>query len=439
MAHHTNLRTSFRILCATLALAVASVLLAGCKEPLPPEAEGRTIVHVWSGWTGDEEGYFSGLLGLFNESQSEYWAVNTSTIEDDTRIIRALTAGTPPDVFLFWNPANVGVVAKLGCIRPLDERFAASTLRREDFIEGALEFPTIDGKLYAVPFLVDVLGLFYDKQLFIEAGLDPERPPKTFDQLIEYTKILTRFEDGKLRRMGFEEALNRHEALALLGAEFYDAEGRPQFDHPSCIQAVDRLVQLYEIQGGGQEIAAFRAGFGEYTSPNHQFFVHKIAMYTVGQWWPYCIQKYSPGIDYAVAPFPSDVHANGMTFMGGNFMCLAREAANPDGGWAFIRWSQTVEAQLAFCKVMNGMPNIRQALESPEIRTGERMWVMFGKLADIALKAKATFFPPTEISAQYASEIATATQYAVRGTKSPEQACQDAQARLMKAWKDRQE
>ena len=417
----------------TCLLAPLLLAIAGCGDSLPPEAEGRSIVHVWSGWTGDPEAAFERTLQLFNHSQSEYWAVNASTIEDDSRIMRALTAGTPPDVFFFWEPSLLGVVASHGCVEPLDERFEASGLKREEFVDGALELCTANGQLVALPLLLDVFALFYDKQLFREAGLDPDKPPKTTEELLEYTKALTRIEGNQLRRMGY--FIDYPDvALGLLGARFYGPDDRPQFDNPSCVHALELIVRLHEIQGGGQEIDAFRAGFGEYTSPSHQFFVHKIAMYAVGQWWPELTERYAPNMDYAVAPFPCDSNPDGISFMGGNFMSLARGAKNPEGGWAFMRWAQTVDAQLAFAKPMNSMPNIREALEAPELRSGGKLWVKFGEVADVALTAKMTYIRPTSISAQYLNEIKNATQFAVRGTKSPEEACKDAQARLLKAW-----
>jgi len=393
------------------------------------------VVHIWSGWTGDPEETFERTLQLFNQAQSEFWVVNASTIEDDSRIMRALTAGTPPDVFFFWKPSLLGVVAGLDCVEPLEERFDASGLKREEFVEGSLDLCTVNGRLVALPLLLDVFALFYDTQLFREAGLDPEKPPKTTDELLEYIVALTRIEDGKLRRMGYFIDYPE-EALGLFGAEFYGPDDRPQFDDPSCVQALELLSRIHAIQGGGQEIDAFRAGFGEYTSPSHQFFVHKIAMYSVGQWWPELTERYAPEMDYAVAPFPCDTDPNGISFMGGNLMCLPRGAKNPEGGWAFMRWVQTVEAQLAFAKPMNSMPNIRKALESPELRSGGKLWVKFGEVADVALNSKMTFIRPTVISAQCLNEMKTATQFAVRGTKTPEQACKDAQTRLLKAWEE---
>jgi multiple sugar transport system substrate-binding protein len=418
-------------------------VLAACGSSLPREAADRAVVQIWSGWVGDEERAFEQIIDLFNQSQNDFWAVNSSTIEDDTRIVRAVTAGTPPDVFFLWNPYLMGVFAELKAIHPLTDRFGSSGLREADYVDGALEFATLDGELYALPFLVDVAGLFYSRQLFREAGLDPARPPRTLADLLAYTEALTRFEDGRLRRMGFEElggsAGPGPETLALFGAEFYGPGGLPQFDHPSCVRALDSLRRFYALQGGGQAIAAFRAGFGEYTSPSHQFFTHKIAMYSVGQWWPNLIAKYAPDMDCGVAAFPSDVHPNGVTVMGGNFACLPRDAQNSEGGWEFLRWTQTPEAQLAFCKVMYGMPNIRESLASPEIRGKEKPWNWFGALADACLNAHVTFFRPSKVSGIYEQEIRSAIQFAVRETKTPEEACQDAQARILKAWNDLQD
>mgnify|MGYP003694417483 CR=1 FL=1 len=61
----------------------------------------------------------------------------------------------------------------------------------------------LDGKYYALPTAVRSLALFWNKTLFKEAGLDPERPPATLDELVDYAKKLTkRSPNGDLLQAG---------------------------------------------------------------------------------------------------------------------------------------------------------------------------------------------------------------------------------------------
>ena len=61
-----------------------------------------------------------------------------------------------------------------------------------------------EGRYYGIPYTVDLSGLVWNKELFREAGLDPERPPETWDELIEYAQKLTKTNDsGEVEQYGF--------------------------------------------------------------------------------------------------------------------------------------------------------------------------------------------------------------------------------------------
>ena len=59
-----------------------------------------------------------------------------------------------------------------------------------DFIPGLLEDLTLDGNVYALPYNRSTQGMFYNKELFAEAGLDPEAAPATWDEVIEDGKAI---------------------------------------------------------------------------------------------------------------------------------------------------------------------------------------------------------------------------------------------------------
>lgn len=99
--------------------------------------------------------------------------------------------------------------------------------------------------LYAIPFGLHTRTLAYRKSYFKDAGLDPDSPPKTFDEVVEYAKKLT---DAENDRWGLGIYLGPHmaacEAMMALtwsrgGAIFDDASGKATFTDPACVEAVN--------------------------------------------------------------------------------------------------------------------------------------------------------------------------------------------------------
>ena len=60
-----------------------------------------------------------------------------------------------------------------------------------DFLPGFMEDSYVDGKIYSIPFQRSTEIMYYNKDKFVEAGLDPESPPENWDELLEYAKKLT--------------------------------------------------------------------------------------------------------------------------------------------------------------------------------------------------------------------------------------------------------
>lgn len=107
----------------------------------------------------------------------------------DEKLKSAQAAGTAPDI-INNSYGNVVTYAQAGTILPLDDYTDPAIW--EDLYDNVEEFITYDGKHYAYPKLVEPsIALFYRKDLFEAAGLDPETPPTTWDELIEYATALT--------------------------------------------------------------------------------------------------------------------------------------------------------------------------------------------------------------------------------------------------------
>lgn len=120
--------------------------------------------------------------------------VYTGNYDDTvTKIQTAVQGGTPPDVFVSLATQRF-TMASTGMAMPLDDLIAADEEGKayiEDFLPGFMEDSYVDGKIYSIPFQRSTEIVYYNKDKFKEAGLNPDSPPQNWDQLLEYAKKLT--------------------------------------------------------------------------------------------------------------------------------------------------------------------------------------------------------------------------------------------------------
>lgn len=421
---------------AVLAAAAALAVSAGCTRQ--PEA-ARGIVHltVWSMWSGQEEKNFLRVLARYHELHPNVVVENLGAVNDDTKTVRAIVAGVPPDLFTLSDPLYLGPLAANNAVYPLDEWFMRSGLKEADFVPASLGLCRYKGRLYAMPYLIDDYALFWNRRAFREAGLDPNRPPSTLEQLADYAVRLTqRDASGNLLRLGLQPIGDLNVITQDFGGRLYDAAAnRITCDDAGNLAALKWYVDLINRMGGYQKVNGFAAGFGQAQSANNPFFVGKVAMMINGEWNPYWVSRYAPGLDYDVAPIPPPAgqpERARSTWLGGNMICIPRGSKHPKEAWDLLVWMQTKEAQILFAGAMNNVPNIRAALKSPELREGAPYKRKFAVFLDLADSPNGGHFPALPVANLYSNELNTAREMALDGRKTPEQALKDVRARVQK-------
>jgi multiple sugar transport system substrate-binding protein len=134
---------------------------------------------------------------------------NIKVIEQDfpydqynQKVAAAMHAGQGPDIlnlYYGWIPQYV----QQGYLQPIPADFM-STKAIDKYYEPIVHDSKLNGKYYALPIAVRSLALVYNKDLFKAAGLDPNKPPRTWDELISYAKKMTiRNANGQLVQQGF--------------------------------------------------------------------------------------------------------------------------------------------------------------------------------------------------------------------------------------------
>jgi multiple sugar transport system substrate-binding protein len=387
-------------------------------------------------WSGAEERNFLNVLRKYEESHPGIVIENLGAIRDDTKTVRAIVAGVPPDLFTLADPLYLGPLASNGALLALDRPFEASSLRQADFTHASLSQCRVGGSLYAMPYLIDCYALMWNKAAFREAGLPPDTPPRSIAELAEYAVKLTRAPEGNVSRLGLQPLSDMYLINSAFGGELYDAAtGKLTPDHPGCVAALRWYKRLVERMGGYQQVNGFAAGFGQAQGTNNPFFTGQVAMMINGEWNPYWCSRYAPKLDYGVAPLPPmdpTTDAPPVTWLGGNMICIPKGAKHPREAWDLLVWMQTDEAQLLFAEAMNNVPNMRRLLKSRRLREGADFKRKFSVFLDLADSPNGRHFPALPISGLYNNEMATARDLALAGEKSPVQALRDVRVRVQR-------
>lgn len=124
-------------------------------------------------------------------------------------------------------------------IEPLNEHLEDRERTPEDYVEGyaaTMDALAIDGKHYTVPFEVGADMLYYNKAMFVEAGLDPENPPHTMEEILAAAEKLNKPEQGQAgfvargTREGNENSFAWIMMWLLNGGRWEDKSGEQKFD-----------------------------------------------------------------------------------------------------------------------------------------------------------------------------------------------------------------
>lgn len=181
-----------RTFIATTAASTAAVGLAGCGSGTPGQsaeddkaASGRTQIEFWHRtFTPVENEWYADIVKKYNEAQDAVFVTDTEIPADawDQRMKSSQAAGTMPDVYT--DPSTMDEGVRLGQFMALDDLMDADQL--SNLTEQAARIVTVDGKVYGYPLLVEPQSaLFWNKDMFAKAGLDPEQPPTSWAELYD--------------------------------------------------------------------------------------------------------------------------------------------------------------------------------------------------------------------------------------------------------------
>lgn len=272
--------------------------------------------------------------------------VYTGNYDDTvTKIQTAISGGNPPDVFISLATQRF-TMASTGMAIPLDDLIAADGEEGKayiaDFLEGFMEDSYVDGAIYSIPFQRSTMVLYYNKDAFAAAGLDPEKPPTTWEELVEYGAALTNAD-----RMGVGIALNSGSAqwaftgFALQnssdGKNLMSEDGKEvYFNTPENVEALQFWLDLQN------KYKIMNEGIVQWTDLPTQFLAGEVAMiyHTTGNM---ANINANAEFEFGTAFLPGSKRVAAPTGGGNFYISAGLPEEKVQAAWKFIKYATSTE------------------------------------------------------------------------------------------------
>jgi multiple sugar transport system substrate-binding protein len=316
----------------------------------PQKTESVTI---WVSYNDEEFRLFKEIIQEFEKKQGIKFEVQRVPFDGMLeKILTSVIAGQNPDIARL-DIAQVHLLAKKGIIVELDTLYFKDLLN--ELYQAPLKSSFYKGKLYGIPDQVTCILLFYNKDLFREKGIDPENPPKNWDEFLDYAKKLTDIKKG-IYGFGMRNTLWwTFPFFYTFGAECFDEYGTPNFLNEDVKKALifkRDLYLKYKVEGG-----AFLEGA---VNPDMGFINRKYAMIFSGPWKIRALLDINFPFGISLIP---EGKAGSWTALGGTQMVIFKNSENKEIAQRFFKYFLSSEVQAKWANELGQIPVNKKAIE----------------------------------------------------------------------------
>ncbi|MEU8227265.1 extracellular solute-binding protein [Kribbella sp. NPDC048915] len=276
----------------------------------------------------------------------------------------SIAAGIPYDVMV----TGVGWVQPFASKRifeDLGKYGVTPEVIKDKSIEALIPAASYDGNLYAYPLLADARAVALRKSAFVEAGLDPSKPPKSLDELkVAAEKLTKRDKDGNITRSGFDlaSASGFRQSfvtfLASTGTPLY-VDGEPNFDNQ---KGLDTLLWIKSMINNVQP-------YGQTNAAQQPLVLTGEAAMGIVNGGVDCSdegigQKNCDDLEFFRFDSGQEIE-----YVGGDLASIGSRARHKDAAWTFIQTLTTKSSLDALAKLNKKIPAYQDASNSPQAKS----------------------------------------------------------------------
>lgn len=337
------------------------------------QTENKTIITFWHSFVASTIPSLEELIKKFEAEhpgikiKAQYVPTGDALVQ---KLITAIQSQTAPDIS--WIHADF-----------LDKLVEARAVYRlEEFVKGPngltneeindifaplLQAASWRDTLYAMPMEATSLALLYNKELFRQAGLDPNHPPQNWEELREFAQKLTidKNGDGKFDQHGFLVPVfpasgDLNIWMILQWTPFLWQAGGYEIN-------LEQTAVLFNSEAGVQALTLWKnmydeLGMRKFSMAHDMAFASQhLAMVLDGPW---NLPRYREmkNVDWAVAPLPAGP-AKRATYLAGEHLAIFRQSRHPQAAWTFVKWILQPETQAMFSMKSGYLPVRRSVRE----------------------------------------------------------------------------
>lgn len=350
--------------------------VCGCTSKSQDKEVHKTIQLMW--W-GDiyNRAFIEKIVNVYNSKKPRI-KVSIHTEVPRTywqKLQTMLAAGTAPDIFLV-NHEQAYELAKRDVFLNLNDHREdpAFITFQANIWNGLKGHFNHNENFYAIPIWTNVIGIFYNKDLFDKAGVEYPGEDWNFKELLVKAKQLTcdTDKDGRINQFGIEgyhfnftNSWNLPGVVKAFGGEFFSEDGkRCLINSPEAMEAIQWGIDLrikHHVSPTYSERQSMAAGGN--LSGQDTFCTGKLAMLKYGRWYLDILCKTKP-FRWGFAPLPRGKKK--VVFQRANYLGVYSKTKYPKAAWKFLKFMVGEEAQRMLSQERTDIPVFRSIAYSSE-------------------------------------------------------------------------
>jgi multiple sugar transport system substrate-binding protein len=383
-------RPQFSILRPLLAVAILSLIVAGVaacggSSTSSGSANGSTkgtITFLAADYSDLTKPYWTGLIKKFEKanpgSKVNLQIVSWDDIEQ--KVTTLVSTNQQPDILNLDHYANFAADKLL---LPVSE--VTSPQLQKDFVPKFAGNGRVDGQAYGVPLLASVRALFYNKDLFKQAGISS--PPRTWDEL-RADALKIKQKTGKVgygMPMGPEEAQAEFSLFALGNGGGWKQGGKWAINQPANMQALQWMVNL----ANKDQVTEPNPGSANVTDVWKVFGTGTIGMTLGSNFFPVLLKQYNPHLNYGVGPVPVNGSHPPVTLSVEDYLMVFKSSKHPALAKKFIDYFFQDGNYQRFIKREGFLPTTKSVTQKIAATNPQQK-------AFIGVEDSAQFYPATD-------------------------------------------
>lgn len=396
---------------------VTLLLLAGCR---PADLHGRTTLTFWTiSLSPTYDSYLNGLVAEFEKAHPDVDLVWLDLPQEVTKqkLMASIAAGDPPDLVNLDTEFAL-TMAQNGALTDLDELVSSEEKAR--YFPNLWQACQLDGGTYAVPWYVTTRVIMSNRQILEKAGLDPNRPPRTWEELDGFSRQVRERTDA----VGQMPAIRIVNDWAMAGAPIIDlATLTPSFVNPVAIAALERYRGLYEegvmppetlTEGYKGALDRYKAGSLAFLEAGPQFLLR--------------IKADAPSVYQATTLSSLPDTPTGTVPAATMNFAIPRSSKNRKLAVELALFLTSPQAQLEFAKLVPLLPSTVESTKDPYFREGgeDPLQAEAVRLSLAQLPRARDFSLPLPRQKDLMRALNAQVERAVRGEVSSRQALEEA-------------